>query len=396
MKNTKLKIISAAVFLLAFNNSANAQWAVIDPANIAQSTITAAQTTLSAVYNYYTMLASGANGQGIQQTTQAVNLMQKQSVINLQTADMLERKAKGDAKMAEIGYRMLPSMTACIEASNNVAGSPRSAAGRASVAGAGGGSNGAVARAQAVTSTAAAQAEVLKAQTALGTCITELAGAAGCTSEGPYAGSDMHPRGIKGDTKDIKRNENAGAAFNNYTLDANGFEVAKKYAADMAYYDKPKVPTQQQLAKNPTYAAMYKAVQTKLDAANDTVLDIAKYKRASLTDISSTVPGKMWASISDAEYQKVTGLKSKPKNTPAMYDVVNFEVKNDYYGNPKAELGTTEELNKRLALSNYLNWTQYQQQETTNLLLSHILVQLTTPVNKATLDSEHTKTMNIK
>lgn len=396
-KNTKLKIISAAVFLLGFNNSANAQWAVIDPANIVQTTIIAAKSTLSSVYNYYNMMATAANGQGLQQVSQDINLMQKQSVVNLETQDLMNRKALGDAKLAAIAYEMLPTLASCTEASGNNENAPKNAAARAAVSGGGGGPQGAPARSKAVTSTNAAQAEILKERKALGTCTVETAGPGGCAEgeEGAYAGADMHPRGIKGDVKGIARNNENGPAFNNYTLDEEGFKVAKKYAADMAYYDKPKVATAAQLKKNPSYAAMYSSIQTKLDAAHDSVFDIAKFKKESPVNISSTVAGKAWAAITDAEFKKVTGLGKKPEKA-GMYDLVNFQVNNDYFGNEKADLKTIEEVNKRLALSSYITWQQYKQQENTNILLSHILVQLTTPVNKAKVDAEYVNTMNVK
>jgi hypothetical protein len=395
-KNLKLKVISSAVLLLAFNSSAHAQWAVIDPANIAQSTIIAAKSTLSAVYNYYGMMASAANGQGIQETTQAVNLMQKQSVLNLETQDMMNRKAMGDAKLGSIAYDMMPTLAACAEASGNTVNSPKSAAGRAAVSGGGGGSQGYESRAKGVTSTIAAQAAVLREQKELGTCVAELAGSAGCDGNGDYAGADMHPRGIKGNVKGIARSTEDSSAYNNYTLDAEAFKVAKKYAADMTYYDKPKVLSKPQLEKNPGYAALYRSVQGKLDAAQDTFMDISRFKKESPVSITGTIPGKMWSDISDAEYTKVTGLAKKPKDKPGMYDIVNFQVNNDYYGNEKADLKSMEEVNKRLALSNYLNWQQYKQQENTNILLAHILVQLTTPANKAKIDEEYNKTVGIK
>lgn len=402
-KNTKLKVISAAVFLLACNGTAHAQWAVIDPANIAQSTIvaaqstiTAAKSTLSSVYNYYTMMASAANGQGIQETTQAVNLMQKQSVINLETQDMMNRKRMGDAKLGEIAYNMLPTLSACAEASNNASNSPKNAAGRAAVSGGGGGSQGEFARSKAVTSTSAAQAELLKEKKLLGTCTAETAGPAGCgaTEEGTFAGADIHPRGIKGNVRDIRRDNENGAAYNNFTHDADSFKAAKKYAADMAYYDKPKVATAEQARKNPGYTALYSAMQTKLNTAHDTIMDINRFKSASPVNIGGTA-GKAWDAITPTDFEKITGLPKKPAK-PSMYDIVNLQVNNDYYGNEKAELQNIEEVNKRLALTNYLNWQQYKQQETTNTLLAHILVQLTTPVNKNQLDAEYAKTMNMR
>jgi hypothetical protein len=393
-KNLKLKVISSSVLLLAFNSSAHAQWAVIDPANIAQTTIVAAKSTLTAVYDYYGMLANAANGQGIQENTQAINLMQKQSVLNLETQDMMNRKALGDAKLGSIAYDMLPTLAACAEASGNTPNSPKGAAGRAAVSGGGGGSQGGEARAKMVTSTLAGQAAVLKEQRELGTCIAELEGSAGCSGNGVYAGADMHPRGIKGNVKGIARSTEDGSAYNSYTLDAEAFKVAKKYAGDMTYYDKPKVPTPAQLERNPAYAVAYRSMEGKLDAAQDTFMDIIRFKKESPVSVIGTVPGKMWSDISDAEYTKVTGLAKKPRDKPAMYDILNFQVNNDYYGNEKADLKSMEEVNKRLALSNYLNWQQYKQQENTNILLAHILVQLTTPVNKSQVDAEFNKTVS--
>lgn len=400
-KNTKLKVISAAVGLLAMS-SANAQWAVIDPANIAQTTIIAAKTTLSSVYNYYNMMASGANGQGIQQTTQAVNLLQKQSVENLQTQDLMQRKALGDAKIGEIAASMMPTIGACVEASKNVAGGPKSAAGSAANSSAGGGPDGRGPRATEVVSTATALSKVLERKTTLLTCNDETAGAAGCpdnvagASRPAFSGGDVEPRGIKGDIKNVDPANESQPAFNSYTFDDNGWKVAKKYAADMAFYDKPKVAAPAQLKKNPAYAALYSSMQIKLNAAQDSIIESAKLRRQSSTDITASVPGKAWADISNAEYTKVTGLKTKPATRPSLFDLVNFEVKNDYYGNEKADLASTEEVNKRLAMNNFIGWQQYQQQENTNILLAHILVQLTTPTSKNLIDNEHAKTMNMK
>ena len=48
-------------------------------------------------------------------------------------------------------------------------------------------------------------------------------------------------------------------------------------------------------------------------------------------------------------------------------------------------------IQSKIALNNLLTWQQYQQQEKTNILLSHILIQQTTPVNKDNLDREFQK-----
>ena len=416
MKNNKnkLKIISATICLLAFNNAAHAQFLVEDIGNTwqnaitagesiitsAQSTITATQSTFSALYGYLNMNANATNGQKMEDISQSINLMNQQSVLN--NVDQDRRKRVADGQMAVINNIMnnFPTLQSCVEKSNMVGTAdsvPRGGAAKAATKATGGGTQSSKARSMAVTSTATAQAELLKKQKDLGTCITELAGSGGCSGDDKYAGGDIQPRGIKGDIKDISRDEQTKAEYNSFTMDKDAIEVAKSYVANATYYDKPKVTTKAQLEKNPVYGALYKTIQTKLDAAHGVLTDIYKIRRQADADINTSVGvGKTWAN-SVSNYTKITGLNKHPGNKPSMFELTNFEVKNDYLGgDTKVDLTKTEEVNKRLALSNYIAWQSYQQQENTNLLLSHILVQLTTPANKAQLDSEFGKTVNMK
>ncbi len=398
MNNKKLKIISVAIGLLAYNNFSQAQWAVIDSANLTVNNIIAKNT-------FMTAQAVAANGQKITQTNEQLNVMTQQSVNNELDADTRRRVATGEAKMAEIANKMVPTLAACIEASKGAPGSPKGGASKGSAKSLGDSPQGEPSRTKTVVSTATAQANVLKQKESLGTCSPELAGAAGCDEKKTYdyAKGDYQPRGIKGNIEKLP-NDGKGPMLNNYTYaptkdksgNLTGVEVAKKYAADMAYHDAPKVPTKEQLAKNPAYAASYVSVQTKLDAAHDSITDIIRKRLPGEGNIASTVPGKLWAVVTDAEYTNVTGLKEKPKNNPSMFEMLNYEIRNDYFGNKDAKLDSMEEVNKRLALNNFIAWNQYQQQENTNILLSHILVQLTTPVNKAQVDNEFQKTMSSK
>jgi hypothetical protein len=50
----------------------------------------------------------------------------------------------------------------------------------------------------------------------------------------------------------------------------------------------------------------------------------------------------------------------------------------------------------KIAMNNLISWKQYNQQERTNILLSHILVQLTTPASKLDLDAEYKKMNDAK
>ncbi len=397
--NIKLNVISVAIGLFAYNNLAQAQWATIDMANVVQNTMTAAKSTITALQTEYTKKATALNGQKIDQTNTQLDILTQQSVNNELDADIRRRVAAGTAEMASIANKMVPTLAACVQASANVEGSPKGAAAKASTKSSGGGSQGGPKRSTEVISTATAQANILKEQKELGTCAKELMGTQACPTgtTTKYEKGDMQPRGIKGNIENLPNDGNQ-EMFNSYTFssDGIGFKVAQKYAADMAYYDKPKVPTKDQLAKNPAYAASYHSVQTKLDAAHDSIIDILRQRRPSETDVSSTAPGKIWADVSNSDYKKVTGLKTKPGNKPSLFEMLNYEIRNDYLGNKDAKLDSTEEVNKRLALNNFIAWNQYQQQENTNILLSHILVQLTTPVNKGLVDNEFQKTMSAK
>ncbi len=415
--NFKIKITSAAIGLFLMSSSAHATVPTISFAELgqavvsatkgiitaAQGTITAAQTTLSAGYNYLSMRATAANGQKLSGIEEAVNNQTRQGVMNNVDADYRKRLADGQLELAKIGVDMLPSVDACVQASNLAPNSAKSATQKSAGKGGGGGRTDPTNRLQSVVSNATAQAETIKQQKDLNTCVPEFGEVAGCDPKNKkekYAGGDMHPRGIKGNIADVPRNESAKSAYKNLTYeDDKAFDVAKNYANNMAYYDKPKVATPEQLKKNPSYVALYRAMQTKLDAAHDSVMDIIKLRRKPDSDIDTSIgTGKIWEkALSGKTYETVTGLTTAPGKRPSMFELTNFEVKYDYMGgDTKVDLSSTEEVNKRLALSNYIAWASYQQQETTNLLLSHILVQLTTPINKGQLDSEFAKTMNAK
>jgi hypothetical protein len=406
MKKFNLKIVSIAVVLATSGGAANAQWATFDAGNFgqsvitaAQTTITAAQSTLTSAYTFLTSRAAAATGQAVKAVGTSIDAQTAQSVQNVGTAATLEAVNNGHKIEADMVINMLPTLAMCAEASQSEA---KAAPAAASMRSTGGGKSGSPARKLAVTNSATAMAETLNKKTSLGTCSSEIAGAAGCTGDGLFAGSDVHPRGIKGNTKGVSTTTGApgtNAAYNNFTLEdgSNGaFDIAKEYASNMAYYDKPKIAPEAQMKKNPAYASIYNSMMTKLDAANDAVNDISKLKRESGVNITSSISGQAWALISDADYRKVTGLGQKPKDKPSLFDMINYSVRNDYFGNKDAKLESINEVNKRLAMTNFIAWNQYQQQENTNLLLSHILVQLTTPITKAQVDNEHAKTMIAK
>jgi hypothetical protein len=378
MKNNKLKIISAAIVALTVSSAANAQWATIN-----------VQDFLNRMFQ-----SAGSNGikGAVDMSKAAIDNLARQNAEN-----QSDTNARNNKTQAEILARdkitpsvpQMPSIEQCIEITKVEAKAPAVAA---AAKGGGGGSQGAGPGGSRtnVKTTSEALAKTLDQKVALGTCSPEVQGAANCGAGGTYSGADIHPKGVKGNSEGSTSSPTE-SEYKNYSLNSDGFKVAQKYASDMSLFDKPKVATPTQLAKNQGYAAYYAAMESKLEAAHDAVLDIAKVKREG--PVPAGIAGQQWQQATD--YSKVTGLKTKPSQ-PSIYDIVNYSVMKDYVGNSDADLSSVEESNKRLALSNFIAWKAYQQQENTNILLSHILVQLTTPISKSQVDAEYSKTVNAK
>lgn len=398
MKNNKLTKIAATLMFIGFSHQASAQWAVFDAANTVQTTITAAASKAMATLEAYYKPRQDAQGSAMvnaqNATNASIDTLTKQQVIQAQDTDMRLRKALGESEEAKRLMNSIPTLTQCAEVSKGAVGTTQNNALVASNKRYGGGANGSAARSAAVTSTAAALGQVLNQKQTLGTCHADIIGAAGCTSVGVYAAADTDSRSIKGNVKNLTNNTKVDAPeVNNYTFDKQGLEVAKKYATDATMYDKPKKATPEALAKNPSYAAIYESMMTKLNAANTALMDVAKMSAEA--DPKSASVDYWKKEVTEAKFKKATGLTEYPKN-PSLFDVLNYQVSNDYMGDEKADLSSTEETNERLALNNYIMWQQYKEQRNTNILMSHILVQLTTPVSKQQIDAEFNKTMSYK
>ncbi len=398
MKNNKITKIATIIAFMGVTQQASAQWAVFDAANTVQTTITAgASKAMAALEAYYKPRQDAQNSAMVNAqnaTNSSIDALTKQQVIAGQDNDMRKRKADGELEEAKRLLDSFPTISQCAEVSKGATGTTQNNALVAANKRYSGGSNGSTARSAAVTSTASALGQVLNQKQALGTCHPDIIGAAGCQAPGVYAGGDTDSRSIKGNIKNLSNNtKNDAPEVNNYTFDKQGLEVAKKYATDATMYDKPKKATPEALAKNPSYAAVYESMMTKLNAANTTLLDVLKMSAEA--DPKSAAVDYWKTNVTEANFKKATGLTEFPKN-PSLFDVLNYQVSNAYMGDEKAELDSTEEVNNRLALNNYIMWQQYKEQRNTNILMSHILVQLTTPVSKQQVDAEFNKTMSYK
>lgn len=281
MKKNKIHIIAASLMLLGLNQQANAAWAVFDAANFGQNAILIANT-------YLTAQAAAATGNKVGQLNETVGGLLKQSIVNVEATGAQMRSALGEQEEAQRMVDRIPKINVCIEASENTANSIRNTAVASAAKTLRGGSTGAPARANKITSTAAALGGVLQNKNTYGTCHEAIGGVAGCPvgpTQQPFEKADTEPRGIKGNVKGLSApTNNNTATFNSFTFDSNdngsnGLNVAIKYANDATLYDAPKVAATESLKKNPAYAAMYEAMMTKLNASNETLTDIIKMRR---------------------------------------------------------------------------------------------------------------------
>lgn len=400
MNKFKLSILS--VFLLGVYQQSNAAgWAVIDSYNLQQNTITATSTSASVKLEGYYLPKIDANTNATAKMNQGINenisILNKNTLNNVLSNEIRLKKALGQAELVKRAVDNVPTIEQCIEMTNAEPGMTKGSAVASTSRGVGGGSQGLSSRSASVVSTSTALGNVLASKQELGTCTKELQGTPGCNGvEGKFAKGDYQPRGLKGNIANIGQEDNTKPSFNNFTLSEKdgSFAVAQKYMANSTYHDKPKVPTKEALAKNPSYAALYTSMMAKLDASNDTLSDILKMRRESDVKANKTV-SDFWGGVTAEKYKNSTGMSIKPEN-PSMFDILNYQVHSDYLGADGTELNSIQELNKRTALSNMIGWNVYKQLENLNIMTAHMLVQQTTPINKSQVDAEFNRTMGYK
>lgn len=347
-----------------------AQWAVIDQTLIATN-------------------RAGFNGLGgqIQQLNSATAAMMQQNAMNLQNADI---RARGAAAQQDIlnktggTLRQQPTLAECVAITQ---AKKQQASIKASTR-KGGGSGNVTSPDELANKAPESDTELADKTVApkskLGTCTENDAGSGGCKAGevGPYAAGDFHPRGLDCNIKGISLTDQTDAICNNYTMDKESYDVAMQNARNQSLYAQPKRLTQDQMAKNPNYNAVVTPINAKLFAANEALMFNARMKQQSATAPSGAAKD-MWNG--GADYTDVTGLKSVPEK-PSLYDMVNYSVYNAYSGKTTPNLDITE-VNKRLSLTNFILWKQYQQQEQQTRLLANILTQMVTPVNTGAANS---------
>lgn len=344
----------------------------------------------------------------------------KQGEQNQHDSDMRLRMALGQADIAKRDFEQMPTLKQCTELTvarvNSVvigAGETRSGNGGA------GTKLGREQTSVANISIANTQQDIatnLKNNSAAGTCTPALAGIAGCsgsvtdtkigeaatqewkkmreapTRETEFLGSDTHMYGILGNSSGIEKTNKLGD-YANYSMTGQMFEeVAGKYIKTATTLNGPNtIVKKESKEKNPAFFVKFSSYETKINAAADTLTEIAKLRIAAPVSAyqTNTVAGDILTKFQDKYAMYFPHLK-KP-DSPSMFEMLRFNVIQDYFFDEKVtgDVAAMQEIQlKRMALQNLIMLKSYEQQERNNILLSHILVQLTNPVDVRALNAE--------
>lgn len=376
MKNT-YKILSASI-LAAFSVNANAQWATINVQDV--------------INRMYTMSGFNSVTGAVTTLNSSTQQQMKQTAQNQQDTDMRNRYSMYQNNLLnQTGGTIKPQPTI----QDCIAASPKNNAANAGVraAGGGGGSKYSPTKdvAQGPKQEAELNSKILADKASLGTCVPNDNGVSGCTdSYGSKAGADWHPRGLDGNAKGIPMNaeSNSGgkpiALYNDYTLDAEYWKATSKNIAAQTGYNLPKSLTAEQNKANPNYDATIIPINAKISAAQEALYFSARMKQMP----NEKPPGGSTADTlwnGGADYANITGLAGPAPDKPSLYDVLNYGAYNGLVGTSKGSLDI-EELNRRVALTNFILWKQFQQQEQANRLLANILMQQVAPVSMGAAD----------
>lgn len=375
MKFKKTILTTSIVLALGSYGTANAQWAVFNVGDIINRIFT--QSGFDGLAGKISELTTTTQ----QQVVQAAN--------NVAAGDVRGRVANAQL---DVYQRVGPNAGPQPNLADCVAATKRQTASAAVAAAGGGGGGGPRSPTKELTKEAPKKdaerpAEIVSAKKELDACTVNDKGLKGCDgTNGQYAAGDFHPRGMDGDIQGLDP-EVPGPYLKSYTIsnsnDSKGWKVAQQNIRNQTMYGAPKGLTPDQLANNQGYAALTTPLNAKLYAAEEALMFSARMRQEAAS-APTGVAGTFWNSGSD--YKKITGLAGPAPTKPSLYDSTNYSVMNAYTGDPSGSLDEAE-LNRRLALSNFILWKQYQQQEQTNRLLANILTQMVTPVSAAQVEN---------
>lgn len=399
MKKFKISKIGLALGLVLTMTTSQAQWATF---NISD-----------ALYDYFKSMRDYVTNSNLQVISNGQQLQMAQAAQNVVNADYRNRMATVYNNILQEDERTRPTYALCVELSKGQVGvssvaASMNAGGRNGSGGAGGrgkGSNATPSKhyspaapttiQENIRSTENAQAMVLHNIQDTQTCNPRYGSTLCGGTAAEYTLADVSVFGLLSNSAKSDKT-NATLDFANYTMSPAAYKAGQQYINVATLANAPKYPDPSEISKNPGYVAMYNSMIIKLNAAGESLKSMLDLRRA--PTVTNTAVAEVWNSAdNNTDWSTVFPNMKKP-TSPSFYEFLNSRVMFDVFG-PKtiatAGTGSDSEVFKgiqnKIAMNNLISWQQYNQQEKTNILLSHILVQLSTPAQKEILDREYQK-----
>ncbi|MHA6897994.1 hypothetical protein [Ralstonia pseudosolanacearum] len=388
--------IGMACLLFVTGIGANAQWATFNVSD--------------ALYDYFRSMRDYVQNSNLEVISNGQQLQMAQAAQNVVNADYRNRLAMTYNNILQEDDKTRPTYALCVELSKGQVGVSSVAA---SMNG-GRGSSGGGARPKGnspkpdqhyapdkpttiqenIRSTENAQAMVLNNIINTDTCDKRY-GSLCAGKPGEYALADVSVFGLLSNSANSQKKDKT-QNLANYSMNDAGYKAGEQYINVATLANAPKYPDPAEIQKNPAYIATYNAMITKLNAAGETLKQILDMRKAPKS-ISSAM-SDVWTKGDNASDWDVVFPSLKKPDMPSFYEFLNFRVMTDVFG-PKttaaaaggSDSDTLKGIQSKIAMSNLIAWQQYNAQEKTNILLSHILVQLTTPAQKESLDRDYQK-----
>lgn len=398
INRAKLSVISMLLFT---SIGANAQWATF---NISD-----------ALYDYFRSMRDYATNSNLQVISNGQQLQMAQAAQNVVNTDYRNRLAMTYGNILQEDDRTRPTYALCVEASKGQVGVSSLSASRST-----GGVGGRTPGTKADPKTHYKPTDIYTVQENLrsdenisgmilnnikntGTCATRYGDVCG-SADGQYALADVSVFGLlsNSDRKTVKKDADGNKLdVSNYTMNSGAYDAGAQYINVATLANAPKLTTKEQIGTNVSYIPKYNSVITKLNAAADSFRSMLDLRKAPTT-VNSSVKSVWDSSDNTSDWNEIFPKLNRPE-VPSFYDFMNFRIMADVFGTKtiaSASSGSDSEtlkgIQSKIAMSNLISWQQYNQQERTNILLSHILVQLTTPASKTDLDVEYQKMTSMK
>lgn len=400
MKKLNISKISLAIGLVLTITTSQAQWATFNVSD--------------ALYDYFKSMRDYVQNSNLEVISNGQQLQMAQASQNVVNTDYRNRLATVYNNVLQEDERTKPTYQLCVEVSKGQVGVSSVAASMGS--GGGGRANGGRPKnsdpnpdlhypigkqpdiQENIRSVENAQAMVLNNIQKAQTCSPRY-GAPLCDPSTPaeYALADVSVFGLlSNSSKADKASVNSTLDFANYTMNPAAYKAGQQYINVATLANAPKYPNPSDIAKNPGYVAMYNAMIIKLNAASGSLKSILDLRMAPTT-VNAAV-NAVWSSADTTTDWKTVFPALKKPVAPSFYEFLNSRVMFDVFG-PKtitaastgSDSDTMKGIQSKIAMNNLIAWQQYNQQEKTNILLSHILVQLSTPSQKEVLDGEYQK-----